>query len=43
MGNIGDLIVKAFIKYVESHPDVIEKLVESMVNKLIEELKKTTS
>lgn len=40
---MGDIIVKAFVKYIESHPDVVEKLVEAIVNKLIEELKKASS
>ncbi len=43
MGNLGDLIIKAFVKYVESHPDVVEKLVEQLVAKLIEELKKASA
>ena len=37
---MGDIVLKAFMKYIETHPDVIEKLVEALVQKLIEELNK---
>ena len=35
-----NLLVKALINYIEKHPDVIEQLVEQLVMKLIDELKK---
>lgn len=37
---MGDMIVKAFLSYIEKHPDVVEKLIEQLVNALINELKK---
>lgn len=35
---MGDIILKAFIKYVESHPDVIEKLIAGLVDALVKHL-----
>jgi hypothetical protein len=40
---MGDIVVKALLNYVEKHPEVIEKLIEQVVNKLLEELQKKTN
>ncbi len=36
---MGNIIIKAALKYLESHPEVIEQLVEALIKKLIEEIK----
>lgn len=33
------LIVDAFVKYLEAHPEVLDSLVKALVDRLIEELK----
>lgn len=33
---MGNLIVQAFLKYVESHPEVLEQLVEKVVPALVD-------
>jgi hypothetical protein len=40
---MGNLILKAFLSYIESHPDVIEKLVHLLITELIDTLSKKQS
>jgi nucleoid DNA-binding protein len=40
---MSSVIIKAVLKYLESNPDAVEKLVEALVKKLIEELTKKDS
>lgn len=35
---MGNTIIKAILKYLEKNPDAIEKLVDALIAKLIEEL-----
>lgn len=35
-----DLILKALLKYIEGHPQVIEQLIDAAVKALIEQLNK---
>lgn len=34
-----DLILKALLAYVEKHPEVIEKVVEALIEKIVNDLK----
>ena len=40
---MGQLIVKAFLAYVEKNPAVLEEVVAALVNYLLQELKKATA
>lgn len=35
---MGSLVINALLKYIEAHPDVIEKLIEAAINGLITHL-----
>jgi hypothetical protein len=37
---MGNIIIKAFLSYIEKHPDVLEELVGQLVHAIIAELKK---
>lgn len=40
MNPILSLILNAFIKYIESHPDQVEILVKALIDKIVDEVKK---
>jgi hypothetical protein len=35
---MSNIIVKAFLAYIEKNPEIVEKLVEALLTKLIEDL-----
>ena len=38
--HMGDMIVKAFLAYIEKHPEVVERLIEEGVKSLITSIQK---
>jgi hypothetical protein len=38
---MGDLVVKAFLAYVEKNPEVIERLIELLVKSIVDHLSKS--
>jgi len=40
---MNNIVIKAVLKYLESNPDVIEKIVEALIHKLIEDMTKKDS
>lgn len=39
---MGSLIVNAFLKYIQTHPDVLERIVEALVDAIVAHLKGST-
>lgn len=40
---MGQLIVKAFLSYLDSHPELIEQVVQEVITALMAELAKVTA
>lgn len=36
---MGNIVVKAALKYLESHPDVVEELIGALIKHILESLK----
>lgn len=39
---MGNLFLQAFIKYVESHPQILEQVIEQIVNAILAHIKANT-
>lgn len=39
---MGNLFLQAFIKYVESHPQVLEQVIEQIINAILAHIKTQT-